>query len=115
MPVVAVNLSASVYEEVLDLIQTGEYSSPQVFLQTAAFNQLAMERDKHREPRAKATADPVVQPIRARAQRAISHSEMTEFLERVSAHAVKQLPTPVTATIRPHGERIWGQINRLFP
>lgn len=44
MPVVAVNLTASVFREIAELVDKGQFSSPEEFLATAAFNQLVLER-----------------------------------------------------------------------
>jgi hypothetical protein len=44
MPVVAVNLAAHVFREISELVSKGQFSSPEEFLATAAFNQLVLER-----------------------------------------------------------------------
>jgi hypothetical protein len=44
VPVIATNLSASIFEEINRHVQTGTYSSVEQFLEIAAFNQLALER-----------------------------------------------------------------------
>src|SRR3989442_791792 len=44
MPVIAVNLSQKTYTDIMTLVSAGAYSSPEQFLEIAAFNQLALER-----------------------------------------------------------------------
>src|SRR5437764_509919 len=43
MPVIAVNLTEKVFSEIARLVAVGTYETPAQFLQTAAFNQLALE------------------------------------------------------------------------
>lgn len=44
MPVVAVNISPSVFNDIAAFVGRGLYSSPEQFLEIAAFNQVALER-----------------------------------------------------------------------
>jgi hypothetical protein len=44
MPLLAINLSDQLFGPIRDLVEKGDYQSPESFLEVAAFNQLALER-----------------------------------------------------------------------
>lgn len=122
MPIVAVNLSPSVFTEVMRLVQRGDYSNPAQFLEVAAFNQLAMERSGTPASgdgggSGRATADtsrpaPIARRVAIVAD--VEGAALAEALERLRGHEAMSESVP-SAETRPQTERIWGQVNRLFP
>ncbi len=159
MPVVAVNLPATAFREITELVARGEYASPESFLTTAAFNQLALERGAKpaalmppvkedlsptpppvgrlvaaegvvvqgveaipRTLRVKERAPAAAREALSRLPRGRSHggtdSQASELRERLA------LPSEGLPYARPlahessggtAAERVWGQVNRLFP
>lgn len=143
MPVIAVNLAPAVFTEISSLVEKGFYASPAQFLEIAAFNQVALERGTkptdtteeghHERPRApsppsagvrdkskklgrpaRARATPLQTKTAATSTSRVSAEDLKGTLERLSLRT-HEVPTPITATPRPSGERVYGLVNRLFP
>lgn len=143
MPVVAVNLSLQVISEIRSLVENGVYTSPEQFLEIAAYNQLALERGSRpdaaqasqRKPddeRLAGAAGPSAAdhvgrrssessrtlPVGAKRRAPVDASDrdVHETLQRLSRSKIGDgLPASRPTASRPDGERVWGQINRLFP
>jgi len=144
MPVIAVNLAQSVYEKIKSFIEKGLYAGPEQFLEIAAFNQVALEQGLkpeeivargHREvsdlqavgahagviqaarPRPRRSKRGRVRiPVRHKAPRATQAVDLSTLLARLSITDDQvTLPATVRATAQPQPERLWGQVNRLFP
>jgi hypothetical protein len=144
MPIVAVNLSQSLFTEVSRLVEQGLYASPEQLLEIAAFNQVALERGASpgeavtrgagaksgrrnptelRERRQVRTKDNAHARKAARTSKtrrtgrgvSVSNEEVASTLGRAERTALAHLPTPLRAAQRPLNERVWGQVNRLFP
>lgn len=143
MSLIAVNLTASVFEEIKAFVEKGLYTSPEQFLEIAAFNQISLERGSkpadviargHRqaepeaEPSSRSSRRIVGQrakaergrsaPVGSRSNRAheVSEAEVEEIFKRLSATRCSDVePVPLPAMSRPPNERLWGQVNRLFP
>jgi hypothetical protein len=140
MPIIAVNLSPGVYDKVKALVEQGLYASPEQFLEISAFNQVALEQglkpadivtrghrgiqDEGGAVRPTMRRSRVARPDRAavrvaRRQEAVRGArvaEVTDALARLSLAACENgQPAAARATVRPPFERLWGQVNRLFP
>jgi hypothetical protein len=145
MPIIAVNLTPSVYDKVKAFVERGLYTSPEQFLEIACFNQVALEHGVRPEDLSARQAKPAgaradssvaeVQPstrpaARARPERnairvpgrqkkgtrEVPENDITQVLTRFSlAPCQSGQPATVRATVRPPSERVWGQVNRLFP
>ncbi len=140
MPIVAVNLPPRAYDEIRALVERGAYETFEQFLQVAAYNQAALERGvppddlvpgctvhrpmtPHREEAFEAfPREPVINdserppPIQKERSRSVPKAELRETIARLSLANVSDLgPTPAAACARPTSERVWGQVNRLFP
>jgi hypothetical protein len=145
MPIIAVNVAVGVYERIRSLIEKGLYGTPEQFLEIAASNQLALEdglgpedlvaRGHRNPPGSEATS----RTARARSvgrrtggrggdrqamrvggppasRRRVSRAELDELLGRlaVTKDGIAS-PPAARAAIRLPSERLWGQVNRLFP
>jgi hypothetical protein len=132
MPVIAVNISPRLYSAVRQLVDAGGYESPEQFLEVAIFNQLAIEKGKAVGPR---DGKPEVQGAVALA---IKPSQLMSFPAhgsvggglaihddgRMLDDVIRRLALTYEDSLLPPllepasgfaDERIWGQINRLFP
>lgn len=144
MPVIAVNLSPKTYAEIVGLVGQGAYANPEQFLEIAAFNQLALERGLTPEDLKKtlyrpadvghATEGPLPmkdhptsgrvagrrqsnkEPAARRAEVIeISEVELQDVLRRFSFESCARLSLEPAEQVEPGTERVWGQVNRLFP
>lgn len=135
MPVVAVNLAPSVFADIHSLVSRGLYTSPEQFLEIAAFNQVALERGaKPDELPARVRSqerEPPLPPVRAsekapRVPRGRAHPSSAprrkaaaapDFLQAAAAFRITNAGAPRVRAVepRPATERLWGQVNRLFP
>jgi hypothetical protein len=141
MPFLTTNLAGSVFEEIKALVEKGLYASPEQFLEIAAFNQLALERGakpadlpvRSRQPhRGNHEGTPSVgslplaqhrrhrQSSRRRAPKArtesVSENSASATLKKFGLDVLRQLRVePVPTEPRAPNERLWGQVNRLFP
>jgi hypothetical protein len=139
VPVVAVNVSNAVFEELRGLVEKGLYVSPEQFLEIAAFNQLALERGAtpaqvmaggHRGPdpklperangagrsatRSESRRGNAVRPV-ARKPAKITAADVALVHSRLSVDKIADPPPPRDAAPRPADERLYGLVNRLFP
>jgi len=144
MPVIAVNVAPQVLAEIRALVEAGNYASPEQFLEIAAFNQIALEKGaapselataSHRAAQAPDStapasvqegAGPAQKPdaaaraprvgTRARVSRDVPAREIAEPTKRLALPKVTEgRPASVALAPRPQSERVWGQVNRLFP
>jgi hypothetical protein len=108
----------------MDLVEQGQYASPQEFLISAAHNQLALDESQAEQVAAPAppkTKPGTVPPTRARhapQSVALSQQEVQKTLARLHApDANRWVLPPGEANVLPlqAGERIWAQVNRLLP
>lgn len=146
MPLIAVNLSDKLLQEIRTLVDSGRYATLESFIEIGAFNQLALERGAtpaeviergHRrvpseidvKGDASATAK-VKTPAPTSKKRRMGDKEKikrVEVIEPVTDGEAKALfgrlivptttngsPLPMPQNARP-GERIFGQVNRIFP
>jgi hypothetical protein len=145
MPLITVNLTSGIYERIKALVEKGLYTTPEQLLEIAAFNQVALEDGLrpeelvargHREVgrtepatsrkrvneakgrRAGRASDR--QAVRvgrdSRTREGISPVEIADLLGRLTQpNDHDRSPTPSRAALRPPSERLWGQVNRLFP
>lgn len=151
MPLIAVNLSDKLLQDIRDLVDTGRYASLESFIEIGAFNQLALERGAtpaeivergHRRGPLDASS-PVPAPSPVPARTAVAKPSSRAGTKRNSTNekvSKVDVIAPVTddeakavfaRLIRPErekvvaalsmpskpssGERIFGQVNRLFP
>ncbi len=150
MPLIAVNLSDKLIQEIRELVESGRYASLESFVEIGAFNQIALERGAtpaeiiaggHRTQSADAgtrntaRSPPVTSNTTKSAKvPAARRGTMLESIAKVEAVApvtpeeaatvFKRLTKPNPATLpKPlpmpptplAGDRIFGQVNRLFP
>jgi len=145
MPVVAVNLATNVFGEIQRLVERRLYSTLEQFLEIAAFNQLALEGgskpedliarghrsaepgvpssvDKHdagatrqRHSRGDGRQTTSVRSARPRKAPGVATKDAQALLSRVALTDGQTYPPPATTGARPPSERLWGQVNRLFP
>src|SRR5262245_55207129 len=151
MPLLAINLSDSLFATIKDLVESGNYQTPESFLEIAAFNQLALERGAtpaeiiargHRKLRAEdadgngkahqpsATSDFTPQPANPTVARRSTPPVARAALEKVTVTeadyeaAFERLarvrwPDPLLVPAQTprsrRDDRIFGQVNRLFP
>ena len=140
MTLIAVKLAPAIYDKIRGYVEKGLYVSPEQFLEIAAFNQVALEagvrpneivsrghrrvetsKDAQHHPGG--TRGPVRgTPKRGRASsatktaaRALSLDDLASLLERFSLPPNAGFPPALASTLRPVTERLWGQVNRLFP
>ena len=150
MPLIAVNLSDKLLQDIRDLIDKGRYATLESFIEIGAFNQLALERGAspaeiiergHRRASADASVPPTKSPsvvTKSVAKRAsapkvarkgasvqttskvdavepVTEAEARAVLARFSHRsAPRAIPLKMPQQSQP-GERIFGQVNRLFP
>jgi hypothetical protein len=142
MPVIAVNISSAIFEEIRALVDRGLYTSLEQVLEIAAFNQVALERGTspaelvakghrqgssairtegaqkpaHREPKRRSREHRRSGTARQR-RSAAAEVVTTEVLEQLEVEKLSstQVPSASPALPRPADERVWGQVNRLFP
>ena len=144
MPLIAVNLSDKLIQDIRALVESGVYTSLEGFVEIGAFNQLALERAAtpaeiiqrgHRLTSAKAVTVAVVakappKPSKPKSSKRPVSEEKT--VNVVSAEPItdedqsamfKRLAKPGTvlpallpmpSSVEPE-ERIFGQVNRVFP
>ncbi len=139
MPFLTTNIASQVFEDIKALVEKGLYSSPEQFLEIAAFNQLALERGVkpadlpvRSRPSAPAHAKPVTPQqtfdhhrrtrtgSRPRGSRPggddLSERQVSAVLSRFSIAKCRETQlSPMSVEPRPGSERLWGQVNRLFP
>ena len=136
MPVIASNLSSGLFEKIRGLVDKGLYMSPEQFLEIAAFNQVALEEgytpeeiiERGHRGTGKTFRKSKSKPLRSkgrtrgRATRSkrdrtpVSEADLIEVLGRLAIlESEVKGPLPASASIRPVGDRVWGQVNRLFP
>lgn len=143
MPFLTANLAASVFDEIKALVERGLYASPDQFLEIAAFNQLALERgvkpvdlpvrarlgrvreyEQANSP-SSAQRQPAKSPLRksplGRRSRpggaeSVSEKSVATTLKSFGLDALRQFRIEAAPTEpRPQNERLWGQVNRVFP
>lgn len=125
MPVVATNLSPKLYSAIRRMIAEGKYESPDQFLEIAIFNQVALEDGKAKgiEVLDKLQADAGEQPAGQNGQPGTSRRTSGKDEDRTIRDArarlalgrwTDSLPSPAEVIQDGAGERIWGQVNRLF-
>jgi hypothetical protein len=137
---IAVKLAPAVYEKIRSFVEKGLYLSPEQFLEIAAFNQVALESGIRPEeivsrghrgevspgvvpaerPRPRAPVSRGAKRGRATvgkkpAPRAVSPEDLDTVLQRFALPASTDFPPTRSSTLRPATERLWGQVNRLFP
>lgn len=141
MPFLTTNLAASVFEEIKALVERGLYASPEQFLEIAAFNQLALERGakpadlpvrsrraqgaSHQETPSDGSPPSAQRPRHRQSSRrraakgrteSVSENSVSATLKKFGLDVLRQLQVePVATEPRPPNERLWGQVNRLFP
>jgi hypothetical protein len=150
MPLLAVNLSDKLFLAVKELVERGNYQSPESFIEIAAFNQVALERGVspseilergHRQIRdttsdsasctqeRRAKAEPRTDKATARRRIAKLIARTTADTETVTdddiqiafnrlAKIARGEGSPAPCQAAPNhdaGDRIFGQVNRLFP
>ena len=147
MPLIAVNLSDKLLQEIRALVDSGRYTTLESFIEIGAFNQLALERGAspaeivergHRRLTADAPAHSALPQAKSVAQRSTSATiakktlptekpSKVDDVEPVTEDEAKivfarfmpsleTIPIPLKMPDQPQpGERIFGQVNRLFP
>lgn len=125
MPVVATNLSPKLYSAIRRMIDEGKYESPDQFLEIAIFNQITLEDGKAKgiEVLDKLKVDAAEKPAdlngqsttNSRASRKGEDRAIQDVTERLAlGHWTDSVPSPADLIQDDAGERIWGQVNRLF-
>lgn len=145
MPVIAVNLSDKLIQDIRALVENGLYASLESFVEIGAINQLALERGStpaeiiekgHRAdnplPPRKAAGKPKTTPtkqpaagqkrtggdkiVKAAAIEPVTQDDAAVLFKRLAKPLSETLPPPHPMPVAPQaGERIFGQVNRLFP
>lgn len=150
MPLIAVNLSDKLLQDIRDLIDKGRYATLESFIEIGAFNQLALERGAspaeivergHRRSSSdapvvpdKSTAEVKKSPAKrvssgkdARKGASVQTTSKVDAVEPVTeaeasavfarfSHRSLSKAIPLKMPQQPQsGERIFGQVNRLFP
>lgn len=145
MPLIAVNLSDKLIQDIRELVETGRYLSLESFVEIGAFNQLALERGAtpseiiergHRRITVASEAAPSVRsppkkPVSSPAPKRIPLTEKAPKDESVlsvgedeAGTVFARLGLPDASALPPAapmpsepvtGDRIFGQVNRLFP
>jgi DNA-binding transcriptional ArsR family regulator len=140
MPLLTTNIRAVAFEEIKTLVGKGLYASPEQFLEIAAFNQLALERgakpadlpvrsrhQKEGNPKTTSAASDLSTEHRRHRQKShrratkvrpelVSENSMSATLKKFSVDTLSRLRVePVPTEPRAQNERLWGQVNRLFP
>src|SRR5947208_3682154 len=144
MPVITVNLTSGIYERIKALVEKGLYATPEQLLEIAAFNQVALEdglrpeellarghrevgrtqsptsrkraKGEQRRPAGRAADRLAVRVGRDSRGRGVAPVEIDNLLGRLAQpKGQDRFPTPARAALRLPSERLWGQVNRLFP
>ncbi|HEV3256669.1 MAG TPA: hypothetical protein VG013_07320 [Gemmataceae bacterium] len=152
MPLLAMNLSDKLFLAIKELVEKGNYHSPEGFLEIAAFNQLALERGAtpaeivergHRRIRETSgegangavqqktepepAPDKTTATITKRAAKPVARTvpdadtvadKDVELAFNRLAKTVRGEKSPAPCKATPHHDakdRIFGQVNRLFP
>lgn len=139
VPVIAVNLAPSVFANIHALVTRGLYASPEQFLEIAAFNQVALERGAKPDdlPARPRSGDGAVHPpetrpsdvaapgrggsatrsqLAGRARRRNVEAPNLTFATSAFGLPGEHVAARTLATEpRPGSDRLWGQVNRLFP
>jgi hypothetical protein len=149
MPVIAVNLSDKLIQDIKGLVEKGLYDSLESFVEIGCINQLALERGStpaaiiekgHRSatesPRRAARKSPAPPPkptsavtpsakkrpaaseklVKLVATEPVTADEAAVMFKRLAKPLIETLPTPWPMPKTPEpDERIFGQVNRLFP
>lgn len=148
MPVIAVNLSDKLIQDIKGLVEKGLYDSLESFVEIGCINQLALERGSspasiiekgHRlaaepmrktagkspaPPKATATAKPSTKKrqvagekvVKLVAAEPVTTDEAAAMFKRLVKPLFETIPTPWPMPKVPEpGDRIFGQVNRLFP
>jgi hypothetical protein len=152
MPVIAVNLSDKLIQDIKGLVEKGLYESLESFVEIGCINQLALERGStptaiiekgHRlaaeqqwktagkspaPPNASATATATAKPstkkrpvagekvVKLVAADPVTTDEAAVMFKRLAKPLLETIPTPWPMPKVPKpGDRIFGQVNRLFP
>ena len=150
MPVIAVNLSDKLIQDIRVLVEKGLYVSLESFVEIGAINQMALERGAtpvdilekgHRTatdtPRPKAsakspaTASAKTIAVKTSAKKRtagdekmgklvaaepVTSEDAADMFKRLERPVIEKLPAPWPMPAKPEpGERIFGQVNRLFP
>lgn len=130
VPVLSVSLTPATFNELMDLVEKGRFLTPEQFLTLAVYNQLALERSTGESPTkaiAKTRSQGAVQKSKARGGAAVlavplkdQLSDNPDLLQaalarfaRPSGHYASLACAPMPEKIGI--DRIWGQVNRLFP
>jgi hypothetical protein len=141
MAVIAVHVSPKTFGEIMKLVSAGSYTGLEQFVEIAIFNQIAIEKGSSPSelmatyrrqnsvsgiPRSTRTLESQAtsatrgkEPIgrQNRGSAGWNEVELKQALERLSlTHLTSSsLPMADETPITTRGERIWGQVNRLFP
>lgn len=121
------------------MVEKGLYTGPEQFLEIAAFNQLALERGvkppdlpvRSRQSDTSQAKLPADTPPESRHRRVrgssrrrtvrtraddLSETQVSAVLKRFAIARCRELRlSPMPTPPRPSNERLWGQVNRLFP
>jgi hypothetical protein len=129
MPIVAVNLPLTIFTEIDALVTAGLYTSPEQFLEIAAYNQLALERGTkvgdlvaRRAPQGsqKGRAElrprlPSVTSPTAQIYSTVDEGVWTAVVQRLRRVEINADRLPKVLPVTPVTDRIWGQVNRYLP
>lgn len=148
MPVIAANITSTLFQRVRNLVERGLYANPEQFLEIAAFNQIALEDgakpadlmprrpperiDSDRAgvegpadvvpatPKGKAQTSRRVRQTALPGRRSASNrldQDFSDVMRQFSTFRERRLvsPPPTTRSAPVAEDRIWGQVNRLFP
>ena len=130
MPIVALNIPLTTFNEITELVKKSRYASAEQFLEIAALNQLSLEKGtkvgdlvrKLQDEQATTAAKTV--RLRARAagiplpksvEPKLPPRDLEELGRRISNAAIQsdRIPNPLRAV--HDNSRIWGQVNRYLP
>jgi hypothetical protein len=143
MPILTANLSPDVFGRIMHLVADGIYLTPEQFLAVAAYNQLVLEQGtpvaELRGPSLPAQAgsrsesagvksraavntgkpdrsflaasEPAAVPRKAE----LATGELQAALTRLDIRKCETLALECHPASEAHSDRIWGQVNRLFP
>lgn len=131
VPVLTVNISPDVFREVIRLVEAGTYSDPEQFLSVAVFNQVALEKgadqqrkypeisssradDMRNEPTGRSrTSSKLALPPK---DVVVTREAIRDTLSRMNCSGYSKLALSCAPFCEPNrDDRLWGQVNRLFP
>jgi hypothetical protein len=113
----------------MDLVEHGQYSTPEQFMTVAAYNQLALERAPRDETQTKPARKPRLSLSRRKSKAPASavlapqwkeplsdgSDVLQGVLDRLTRSTADGICESSAAPNDVGAERIWGQVNRLFP